>query len=112
MEEVLRAFTILYTSDYDKESKDWNWILSRFEELCLDFEKTFQLAKKTNYPHVFAKHTIEFIKRNGSLRWYSNTVLETLLASLKKAFLLTQAGMKSWFLCSNFFVEKIFCWSC
>lgn len=87
MQQICDAFILLYTSDYDQDDPAWVDLMDNIEIWCDQFEQTFQLNAQTNYPHVFGKHTKAFIKENGSLRYFSNTILETLLAILKKSFL-------------------------
>ncbi len=87
LQRICNSFVLLYTSDFDPENPEWVNLLSTIETQCDEFEKTFQGGSQTNYPHVFGKHTKAFIEENGSLRYFSNTILETLLATLKKLFL-------------------------
>eukprot|EP01127_Copromyxa_protea_P009853 TRINITY_DN2355_c0_g1_i3.p1 TRINITY_DN2355_c0_g1~~TRINITY_DN2355_c0_g1_i3.p1 ORF type:complete len:257 (-),score=20.29 TRINITY_DN2355_c0_g1_i3:231-1001(-) len=89
VEEITRMFVVLYTKDYDptNPSDDWAWLLSNIHNICQRFESRFQLAKQSNYPHIVGHHTTKFLQQNLSLRFYSNTILETLLGSMKKVIL-------------------------
>lgn len=85
-EQLYRVIKILYTSDYSAEDEDWNWLESNIETVVNQFNETFVLGSECNYPHIFATHTKPFLTENKSLRLYSNTVLETLNASMKQHF--------------------------
>jgi len=85
--DVYLMFLLLYTKDYNQDDEEWIWFEQNVTHICFTFESYFCGGRQKNYPHQFARHVVPFLKENGSVRWFSNFIQETINGDFKQIFL-------------------------